>query len=120
MQIKIPMKLPSLNQYINECRRNKFAGNTLKKAVQGDIKLFLKKLPHYRNPIFITFTWVENNKRRDLDNICFAKKFILDAMQELEIIPNDNQKYIKGFMDLFDYDDIAYVLVNVEEWRDEQ
>lgn len=28
---EIPLKLPSLNEYIRECRRNKFAGASMKK-----------------------------------------------------------------------------------------
>jgi Holliday junction resolvase RusA-like endonuclease len=115
MKITIPMKLPSLNNYINACRTNKYMASSFKKNIQSDIKLFLKRLPEYKTPVFITFTWVEENKKRDLDNVCFAKKFILDAMQELGKIPNDNQKYIKGFTDLFEYGDMAKVIVEVEE-----
>ena len=113
------MKLPSLNQYINECRRNKFAGSKMKKQVQADISLFLKRLPEYRKPIFIEFTWVEDNHRRDLDNVCFAKKFILDTLQELGKIPNDNQRYIKGFKDNFGYDSTAYVIIDIKEAENE-
>ena len=34
MKIEIPMRLPSLNEYINECRRNKFSGAKMKKEVR--------------------------------------------------------------------------------------
>lgn len=115
MKITIPMKLPSLNEYVNECRRNKFAGSTMKKRVQADIIWYLKKLPKYDKPIFIKFTWIEANRKRDLDNVCFAKKFILDAMQELGIIPNDNSKYVTGFTDIFLYADDPAVTVEIIE-----
>ena len=36
-KIEIPFRLPSLNQYINECRRNKYAGANMKKNVEKDI-----------------------------------------------------------------------------------
>ena len=74
--ITIPFRLPSLNQYINECRKNKYAGANMKKNVEKDIGWYINLLPEYKNPIKIHFIWVEENKRRDLDNVCFAKKFI--------------------------------------------
>lgn len=115
MKITIPMKLPSLNQYINECRRNKFAGSKMKKDVQSDIMIFLKKFPKYTKPVFIKFTWIEDTRRRDLDNVCFAKKFILDALVELEKLPDDNANYVKGFTDSFLYGDEAGVQVEIIE-----
>lgn len=36
-RIEIPLKLPSLNQYINECRKNRFAGANMKKNIEKDI-----------------------------------------------------------------------------------
>ena len=33
MQIEIPFRLPSLNQYINECRKNRYAGANMKKNI---------------------------------------------------------------------------------------
>lgn len=31
-RIEIPLRLPSLNYYINECRKNRYAGANMKKA----------------------------------------------------------------------------------------
>lgn len=101
MKIEIPLKLPSLNEYINKCRYNRFAGATMKKQIQSDIGWYIKKLPHYSKPVKITFTWHEANNKRDLDNICYAKKFILDAMQECGVIDNDNRKCVVAFEDRF-------------------
>ncbi|WP_418294417.1 hypothetical protein [Megasphaera massiliensis] len=53
---------------------------------------------------YIKFHWVEKNKRRDKDNIAFAKKFILDALQEMGILQNDGWSEILGFSDTFDVD----------------
>ena len=36
-KIEIPFRLPSLNQYINECRKNKFAGANLTPAFRHNI-----------------------------------------------------------------------------------
>lgn len=50
IKIEIPMKLPSLNAYINECRKNKFAGAKMKKEIEDDISCFINKLPRFKKP----------------------------------------------------------------------
>ena len=99
----IDMKLPSLNDYIKVCRANKFNANRYKAKLEQEIGLFLVKMPKWNNPIKIHFHWIEGNKKRDLDNICFAKKFILDALVKANIIKNDTQNYVIGFTDTFLY-----------------
>lgn len=47
-------------------------------------------------PCELQITWYEPSVRRDIDNITFATKFILDAMVEMEIIQDDSQKYVSG------------------------
>lgn len=115
MQIEIPMKLPSLNEYIAKCRSNVYAGAYMKEQVEKDIAYFINQLPVYTKPIKIKFTWVEKNKRRDLDNICFSKKFILDCMQKCGRIKNDNQEWVTGFTDSFKIGEDYKVIVEVEE-----
>ncbi len=114
-RIEIPFKLPSLNQYINECRKNRFAGANMKKSIEKDICWYINQLPKYDKPIRIHFHWVEENKKRDLDNICFAKKFILDSMVKVGVLKNDNRNYIKGFTDTFEYSNKSKVILEIEE-----
>lgn len=112
-RVEIPMRLPSLNDYVDACRtsgvrgyyKNKHwnKGNEMKQRVQADIMPYLKKLGVFNNGIKVEFTWIEPDKRRDLDNICFAKKFILDAMVKGGVIPDDSRKYVTGFRDNFGY-----------------
>lgn len=118
-KIEIPFRLPSLNQYINECRKNKYAGANMKKTVDRDIGYYINKLPQYKNPIKIHFTWVEENKRRDLDNVCFAKKFILDSMVKAGKLKDDNRNYVVGFEDNFKYDKASKVILEIEEVKNE-
>ena len=115
MKIEIPMRLPSLNEYINECRRNKFAGAKMKKEVENDIGWFINKLPQYTKPIIIHFHWVEENKKRDLDNVCFAKKFILDSMVKAGKLKDDNRNFVEGFTDTFEYAKESKVILEIEE-----
>ena len=117
-RVEIPMKLPSCNTYINECRRNKYAGAKLKAQIEEKIMFYLRDLPRFTKPIKISFLWIEENKRRDLDGICFAKKFILDAMVKANVIADDNRKCVTAFVDTFSYDKEAKVILEIEEIKE--
>ena len=115
MKIEIPFRLPSLNQYINECRRNKYAGAKMKKQVEGDIGWYINKLPKYNKPIEIHFHWIEENKKRDLDNVCFANKFLLDSMVKAGKLKDDNRNFVTGFTDTFEYGEESKVILDIKE-----
>ena len=114
-KIEIKFRLPSLNNYIDECRTSKYAGAKMKKEVEEDIGWYINQLPKYKKPIKIHFHWVEENKRRDLDNVCFAKKFILDSMVKAGKLQNDNRNCVTGFTDTFEYGKESKVILEIEE-----
>lgn len=101
----IPYKLPSLNEYIDACRANRYKGAKLKENTETAIIYAIQqaqksgRLRRLALPIRIMFIWHEKTKRRDADNVASAKKYILDAMQRVSIIPNDSRKYVIGFTD---------------------
>lgn len=95
--IFIPHKFPSLNDYIDAERKNRFMAAKIKKDETELAASYFKKLPSIDEPVFIQFVWREANTRRDPDNIIFAKKFILDGMVAAGYLPNDTQKWITGF-----------------------
>ena len=117
-KFEINQKLPSLNEYTKACRTNKFIGAQMKQEVEtqiwADIKQQLKGVK-VEGPVRINFIWVEENKKRDLDNICFAKKFVLDALVKSRVIANDTQNYVIGFSDTFEYNKKGKVIVELEE-----
>lgn len=120
----VQAKLPSLNQYINACRLNKFAGAKFKrdteKIIEDAIDIYLnhEQLQSVNEPVKIRFDWHEKTMRRDADNVASAKKYILDAMQTKNILPNDNRQYVKGFYDDIIDDDENYVLVEIKPIKD--
>ena len=61
------------------------------------------------------FEWHESNKNRDADNIVFAKKFILDALVSMRVLPNDSRRYVKGFTDDVIDDTNDFVVVELIE-----
>ena len=94
-------KLPGLNDYTKANRSNRFMANKMKQDIQKEICRYivieiskgnLEKV--YRYPISLTIKWYEPNNRRDIDNITFGTKFILDSMVCMGIIENDSRKYV--------------------------
>lgn len=45
--------------------------------------------PSFTEPVTVLFAWYRPDKRTDKDNVAFAKKFVLDALQIAGVIPND-------------------------------
>ena len=113
--IEIPYKFPSFNEYVNECRKNKYAGAKMKKQIEEDIMWYINRLPEFNTSISIHFHWVEGNKKRDLDNVCFAKKFILDSMVKAGKLKDDNRNCVTGFTDTFEYAKESKVILEIEE-----
>lgn len=118
-KIKITGKLPSLNEYIKACRSNRYAGAKMKTDTEILIMFQLYSMKPVTSPVIIHFRWFEKTRRRDKDNVAFAKKFILDAMQKSGKLINDNNRYIAGFTDSFEYGNDEGVEVMIEEVRDE-
>ena len=113
-RVEIPLKLPSCNEYINACRSNKYLGAKMKRDIEKQIGLYINHLPRFEK-VKIHFIWIEGNKRRDLDGICFAKKFILDALVKYGKLKDDNRNYVYAFTDSFAYGKETKVILDIEE-----
>ena len=103
MKFTIEGRLDGLNEYTKINRANKFGGNDCKKknqekVIKGILKAFRERKISwvYKYPVKLKITWYEPNKRRDIDNVTFGTKFILDALVRKEVLKNDSQKYVNG------------------------
>ena len=104
MKLVIEGLLPNLNDYTKACRTNRFAGAKMKERADGIITAHIQQQlvgVHFDEPVKLSFRWYEPNRKRDLDNICFAKKFILDALVKNGILVNDGWRWVNGFTDEF-------------------
>lgn len=115
VKYEIPLKLPSANEYIGWCRSNKYLAAKKKSEIEELIGSHIEYIPRFNKPIKIHFTWVEANKRRDLDNICFAKKFVLDSLVKHGKLKDDNRKCVYAFTDSFEYGSTNKVILEIEE-----
>ena len=120
-------ELTALNEFINAERRNRYIAAKIKKDETGYCQDVAEKselkLQENDFPCALIITWYVKNKRKDADNIAFAKKFILDGLVEAGVLPNDNRKYVQGFTDIVKEDkerqriEITFVPIEVlEEW----
>lgn len=114
-RVEIPLKLPSANEYINKCRYNRYASAEYKADIQAKIAPYTASIPKQEKTVKIHFHWIEGNKRRDLDNICFSKKFILDTLVDQGKLKDDNRKCVCAFEDTFEYGKDFKVILEIEE-----
>ena len=99
-------KFPGLNDYIDAERANRFAASKMKRRETSRVRAAAldQRMPHFDRPVKVRFLWVEESRRRDLDNVAFAKKFVLDGLVEAGVIDGDGQRFVKGFRDDFECD----------------
>lgn len=96
----IHAKLPSLNEVIKKDRTNRFAGAAYKKETEKIISRYIKKaletgeLMPVSGPCTVCIDWYEKDRRRDVDNIQSSQKFILDALVNNGVLPDDNRKHV--------------------------
>jgi Holliday junction resolvase RusA-like endonuclease len=98
--------LPGLNEYVTACRTNARVGARFKRDAENVVRIYARthRPPTFDGPVFVRFAWHERDRRRDADNVAFAKKFILDALVDLGVLPDDSRKYVTGFADEFHLD----------------
>ena len=92
----IPGELLDLNSYIKAERGRKMGAIVaakLKKRETQKVADYAKDLPIF-DSVFLEITYYLKNKRKDKDNIAFAKKFILDGLVEAGKIKGDGWSQI--------------------------
>lgn len=91
MKITIPFTLPGMNELIDANRNSRYKGAGLKKYWQHRVEMVIKrKARPLREPVTITWVWIEKDRRRDPDNVTAGgKKIILDALVHVGYLRND-------------------------------
>lgn len=115
-------RLPSLNEYINKLNGNRYTANNFKQATEQELVWTIKAsdMKPIDKPCIVYVIYHEPDKRRDVDNIYSANKFILDALRKAGIIKNDSQKYVKDVIDTYIVDGKAQVDIVIEEYQNEK
>ncbi len=106
--LTIPGTLNNLNNYIAAERANRHKGAKMKASNESIVVAAVWQCMRgvqIDKPVFMEYTWVEKNRRRDLDNISsFGRKVIQDALVAAGVLKDDGWKYVVGFSDRFQVD----------------
>ena len=94
-----PLKLPSLNDYVNKCRTHKQAGASFKRKIQEDICWSIKQqgVKKTKKKVDVKVIFHEANKMRDKDNVISSIKYLMDSLVVMKVIPDDNWQYINQY-----------------------
>lgn len=115
----LPFGLPGLNEIIQVARGNKYASAKQKKKYTRIVEAELiaqdciPDTPYAA--ISIEFEWIEGARARDPDNARVGAKFILDAMVNQDVIPNDTRKEVRIMRDSYPDGKDRAVIVNWSE-----
>jgi hypothetical protein len=95
--LRYEVNIPTLNEYIDYERTNKYHAARVKKATTNRIKWWTmeqtrQKLPGMHDLVLI---WQRNNKVHDADNVYAGIKFLLDGIVAAGTIPDDSRKHIR-------------------------
>lgn len=94
--------MPGLNDYSGAERTHRQAAAQMKRTETERVAWAAKaQLPIFKKQIRLHIVYREKNRKRDKDNIAFAKKFILDGLKDAGRIPNDGWAWIDGWSEGF-------------------
>ena len=89
-------RFPSLNEYINACRRNVYLGNQMKQKYTRTAMLYARQTRVKFDmdcAVKVQISYYEPNSKRDIDNISsFGNKVILDGIVKAGMLKNDSQQ----------------------------
>ncbi len=107
-RLVIKGRLPGLNEYTKACRTNPHTGNEMKRQAQELVMwhiLSQQRGRRFTKPVFILFTFYEQDRRRDRDNVSsFARKVIQDALVKCGTLQDDGWDQVTGYLDRFEVD----------------
>jgi len=113
-------RLPGLNEYVAAERANRYKGANMKRDAQAVVIMAIRQQlrgVHFTRPVRIAYTWVERDRRRDLDNISgFGHKVIQDALVVCHVLADDGWDEIAGYSDEFRVDKkVPRIVVDIME-----
>jgi len=96
IRIEVPGRLPTLNQYRNWNHwQHSKEKNTHSEAIQACV--LVSKIKQVPTPMVLNIT-AYTVRMRDVDNCVIAAKYFLDTLKYMDLIVDDNPKYVKSLI----------------------
>ena len=105
-QLIIPHELPALNRVIDESKKHWSKYSRLKREYTQMVAVLARRQLRLilSDSVHLSFVWYCRDRRKDPDNVCSAKKFIIDGLVSAGILQDDGWKQVVGFSDDFEID----------------
>jgi len=98
-------ELPTLNEEINGAKKHWSYYAKKKKEWTNLVAWQAKKMAKIKEyPITFEINWYMKNKKKDPDNVAFAKKYIFDGLVTAGVLENDGSKQITGWTEVISLD----------------
>ena len=95
--LEVTAKCPGMNDIIGAARNSRFGSASMKKKWTRIFeKASRKQLSPIKHPVHLECIWIEGDRRRDLDNVSAAIKFVLDGMIAAGVLVDDSQKLVRS------------------------
>jgi len=112
--------IPTLNEYINLERRNKYSAAELKRLITGKINMYTKQQTKEKltSCYDLDVLWIRTDKMHDPDNVYFGIKFILDGIVSSKVLEGDSRKYIRNINNTITqgkYEQVEIIFKDVNE-----
>lgn len=97
LHLKFEIWIPTLNEYIDAERANKYRAANMKKVLTQKIKFWTMSQSRMRLHGLhdLVLVWTRKDKRHDADNVYAGVKFLLDGIVAAGIIPGDDRKHVR-------------------------
>jgi hypothetical protein len=97
LHLKYEIWIPTLNEYIDAERVNKYKAANMKKVLTQKIKFWTMsqsriKLHGLHDVVLI---WTRKDRRHDADNVYAGIKFLLDGIVAAGTLPGDDRKHVR-------------------------
>lgn len=116
-KVEIDMILPTFEEYADICGENNVRSVKYKNNLIEDIGIFVGRLPEYEKNIGIRFHWI-GWQDRGFDDVCLAKKLILDALVHYDKLSIQNRlmgMMLGAFQDRFSHGEETKVILEIME-----
>ena len=97
-EIFLEYSYTTLNEYIKKeriPRRGMYIANALKKEETNVTALLVRNLEKYNTGVELEFQHHEIQLNKDLDNMAFRQKAIIDGLVKAGILQNDGLRWVK-------------------------